>query len=179
MHRTPRRPRASMVVALAALFCAIGGTAMAETGILITSPDQLGPAVVTAPKLAPDAVSTSTVLDRSIAQRDEVNPSLRAKIRKDGTVLGGDVPGGIQHAAGSNRYDVVFSSSDLGPTGLNSCGFSASPRFDFDQSSGHRALRAYVNHAPGSAVIQVFTYQQRADGLELPTEADFDVVAAC
>jgi len=179
MHRTSRRPSASMAVALVALFCALGGTAIAQSGILITSPDQLGTAVVTSPKIATGAVRSTTVFDHSIAQRDMVNPTLRAKVRKDGTSLGGDVGGGVQHVQGSNRYDIGFTSSDLGPEGLNSCAFSASPRFDFDQSSGHRALRAYVNHATGSATIQVFTYEQRSDGLELPTEADFDAVAAC
>ena len=178
MTRTSRRPSASMAVALVALFCALGGTALAQSGILITSPDQLGSAVVTTTKIAPNAVSTTKILDRTVAQRDEVNPSLRAEIAKNGTVLGGDLSS-IQHVAGSNRYDIPFSSGDLGPNGLNTCGFSASPRFDFDQSSGHRALRAYVNHATGSATIQVFTFEQRSDGLELPTEAGFDVVAAC
>ena len=179
MHRTPRRPKASMAVALVALFCALGGTAIAQSGILITSPDQLGPSVVTSPKIATGAVRSTTVLDRSIAQRDMVNPTLRAEVRKDGTAVGGDVGGGVQHVAGSNRYDIGFTSSDLGPSGLDTCAFVVSPRFDFDQSSGHRALRAYVNHATGSPTIQVFTYQQRSDGLELASEADFDVVAAC
>jgi hypothetical protein len=178
MTRNSRRPSASMAVALVALFCALGGTALAQNGILITSPDQLGTAVVTAPKIAAGAVAGGTVLDRSIAQRDEINPSLRAEIAKNGAVLGGDVSS-IQHVSGSNRYDIPFSSGDLGPLGLNTCGFSASPRFDFDQSSGHRALRAYVNHASGSAQIQVFTFEQRADGVEVPAEAGFDVVAAC
>ena len=179
MHRRSRRPSASMAVALTALFCALGGTALAQTDILITSPDQLGSSVVTGPKIATNAVSGIKVLNRTIAQADEINPSLRAQIRKDGFVIGGDVPGSIQHVKGSNRYDIPFSSGDLGPRGLDTCGFSASPRFDFDQSSGHRALRAYVNHAPGAATFQVFTFQQRADGIEIPSEAGFDVVAAC
>src|ERR1044072_2783396 len=97
MHRKTRRPPASLAVAFAALFVALGGTALAQSGVLITSPDQLGPSVVTSPKIATDAVRTSTVLDRAIAQRDEANPSLRAKIRRDGTVIAGDIPGGISH----------------------------------------------------------------------------------
>ena len=178
MKLRPRRPSASMAIALTALFCALGGTAIARD-ILITSPDQLASSVVTGPKIASDAVSGTKVLDRTIAQRDVINPSLRAQIRKDGFVIGGDVPGSIQHVGGSNRYDIPFSSGDLGPRGLDTCGFSASPWFDFDPSSGHRALRAYVNHAPGSAQIQVFTFELRSDGIEHPTEANFDVVAAC
>ena len=179
MHRTSRRPSASMAVALVALFCALGGTAVAQSGILITSPDQLGSAVVTSPKLATRAVRSTTVFDRSIAQRDMVNPTLRAEIRKDGTGVRLTAVAASSTSRASNRYDIGFTTSDLGPDGLDSCAFSASPRFDFDQSSGHRALRAYVNHATGSTTIQAFTDQQRSDGLELPTEADFDVVAAC
>jgi hypothetical protein len=178
MNRTSRRPSASLAVALVALFCALGGTAVAQSGILISTPDQLGPAVVTGPKIAASAVAGGAVRDRSIAQRDEINPSLRAVVRKDGSVQAGDVSS-VQHVKGSNRYDIPFSSGDLGPSGLNSCAFAANPRFDFDQSSGHRALRAYVNFATGSAQIQVFTFEQRSDGLERPTEAAFDVVAAC
>ena len=86
MHRTSRRPSASMAIALVALFCALGGTAIAQSGILITTPDQLGTAVVTSPKIATGAVRSTTVFDRSIAQRDMVNPTLRAEVRKDGTV---------------------------------------------------------------------------------------------
>src|ERR1044072_9230621 len=127
MHRKTRRPPASLAVAFAALFVALGGTALAQSGVLISSPDQLGPSVVTSPKIAPSAVTTADVLDHTIAQRDERNPSLRAKIRKDGTVLAGDIAGSIQHVAGSNRYEIAFSSGDLGPNGLDGRGVGARP----------------------------------------------------
>ncbi len=178
MKRPRRRPSASMALAFAALFCALGGTALAQSGIIISTPDQLGPAVVTTPKIAADAVTSAKIADQTVSQANERNPSLRASIQRDGTGAG-DTGGGIDHVKGSNRYDIGFTSSDVGQGGLDDCAFAANPRFDFDQSSGHRALRAYVNHAAGSPTIQVFTFEQRSDGRELPTETAFDVVAAC
>ena len=178
MNRTSRRPSASLAVALVALFCALGGTAVAQSGILITSPDQLASNVVTAPKIAADAISTSKVLNRGILQRDEVNPSLRVEIAKNGTVLGGDRPDRPARPRLQPLRHRVLERRPR-PARPDTCGFAASPRFDFDQSSGHRALRAYVNHASESPPIQVFTFEQRSDGRELPTEAAFDVVAAC
>ena len=181
MYFLKRRPSPSIVLAFGALWIALAGTAIAD--VIITSPDQMANGVVTGPKIAKDSISSVPIIQRSVLQSDERNPSLRASVAKNGAILAGDVPtGSADHVAGSNRYDVTFSAGDLGPLGLDVCGIAASPRFDFDQSAGHRQLRAYANHADGNAQVNVFTFEQRMiDGrsVEVPTEAAFDLVLAC
>jgi hypothetical protein len=181
MYFLKRRLSPSIVLAIGALWMALAGTAVAD--IIISSPDQMANGVVTGPKIAKDSINSTHIIQRSVLQSDERNPSLRASVAKNGAIVTGDVPGGFaDHVAGSGRYDVTFSAGDLGPLGLDTCGIAVSPRFDFDQSSGHRQLRAYANHADGSAQVNVFTYEQRmvnGNLVEVPTEAAFDLVLAC
>jgi hypothetical protein len=181
MHKLRRRISPSTLIATAALIAATGGTAMAA-GEIITSPDQIKNGVVTGPKLANDAVNQAKIQDRSVAQRDESNPTLRFSVAANGNLITGDMGGSPQHVAGSNRYDLSFSSSDLGPNGLNTCAFAVSPRFAFTTSPGHNGhlnMRAYINYARGANTFQVFTFEQLADGSERPAEAAFDVVVGC
>ena len=123
------------------------------------------------------------VVPHSILQSDERDPTLRGRVAANGKIITGDVPGGFAgHVAGSNRYDVTFSSGDLGPLGLDVCAVAVSPEFDFDQSEGHRQIRAYANLAKGAKQVNVFTYEQRiVNGqlIERPTEAAFDLVLGC
>ncbi len=42
LHRLRRRPSPATAIAGAALFVALSGTALAQSGIIISSPDQLG-----------------------------------------------------------------------------------------------------------------------------------------
>jgi hypothetical protein len=175
-----RRLSPSFVIAIAALFVAMAGTAAAA--VIITSPDQLATGVVTNPKLANDAVTGPKIQARTVAQSDESNPTLRYSVAADGTLVTGDMGGNPQHVPGSNRYDLSFTSADLGPNRLDTCAFVVSPRFDFTQAPGHNGhlnQRAYVNHARGSNTFQVFTFEQIADGSEIPRETAFDVVVSC
>jgi hypothetical protein len=133
-------------------------------------------------KLANDAVNGAKIQARSVAQSDEINPTLRYSVASNGTLITGDMGGSPQHVAGSNRYDLSFSSGDLGPNRLDTCAFAVSPRFDLTPAPGHNGhlnKRAYVNYARGSNTFQVFTFAQLADGSEIPDEAAFDVVVGC
>jgi hypothetical protein len=169
----PRRLSAPLVVAIIALFVALAGTAAAA--VIITSPDQLASDVITSPKIVKGAV----------AQSDERNPSLRAKIAKNGTVITGDVPGGVVDHPETGRYDVTMSLDDLGPLGLDTCAVSANPSFDLvvtSQGFDHRNLRAYANVAKGSSQVNVFMFESRVEnGVydEEPVDAPFDLVLAC
>jgi hypothetical protein len=161
MSKLRRRLSPSTLIATLALVAATGGTAIAA-GEIITSPTQ--------------------VANRVIQQRHEVNPTLRYSVASNGDLLTGDMGGDPQHVDGSNRYDLSFSSSDLGPNKLNTCAFVVSPRFDFTTAPGHNGhlnTRAYVNYARGSNTFQVFTFEQRPDGAEVPAEAAFDAVVSC
>ena len=59
-----RRPSPAMLVALLALVLAMTGTAAAA--VLVSSPDQLGSAVVTNPKIATDAISSRALAEPSV-----------------------------------------------------------------------------------------------------------------
>lgn len=180
MHHITRRLSPSFTLALIALFVALAGTAVAD--VIITSPDQIKDGVVTGPKLANDSVSTTKILNRTVRQQDEANPTLRYSVASNGSLITGDMSGNPQHVAGSNRYDLSFSSTDLGPNGLDTCAFAVSPRFNLTTSPGHNGhlnKRAYVNYARDSNTFQVFTFEQLANGSEIPAEAAFDVVVGC
>ena len=163
----PRRLSPSLVLAVVALFVALAGTAAAA--VIITSPDQLASNVITSPK----------IVDGSVAQSDERNPSLRARITRTGKVLAGDVPGGVVNHPNLGRYDVTMSAGDLGPLGLDTCGVAANPVLDIP---GGRHLKAYTNYPPGAAQITVYMFEQKVkDGalVEMAADADFDLVLAC
>ena len=167
MYLFPRRLSPSLILAVVALFVALAGTATAA--VIITSPDQLASDVITSPKIVKGAV----------AQSDERNPSLRAKIDRNGKVLAGDVPEGIVDHPQIGQYNVTFSAGDLGPLGLDTCGVAASPQLDFP---GGRHLKAYTNHAPGNAQVNVFMFEQRIENgqlVEKAADAAFDMVLAC
>jgi hypothetical protein len=182
MHHVTRRLSPSLIVAIGALFVALSGTAAAA--VIIDSPEQIKDGVVTEPKLANDAVTSTKIRDHAVQQSDQRNPALRARVSSSGTLIRGDVIG-IKHVQGSNRYDLEFRAADLGPLGLDNCAFAVSPEFKPISPTETRPLRAYVNHAPGSAaVLQVFTFEERFDPAaqkvrELATEASFDIVLGC
>ena len=182
MFSIHRRLSPSFIVALVALFLALAGTAAAA--VIVDSPDDLADGVVTTPKLADNAVTSPKILDRSILQSDEAHPTLRARVRKDGSVIVGDNVE-IKHTPGSNRYDLRFQAPKLGPQGMNVCAFVVSPGFQFKSLSNltaARPMRAYVNYALDSPTVQVFTFEARLDAngiTEVPTESAFDLVLAC
>jgi hypothetical protein len=70
-HLMKARPSPAMVVALIALFVALGGSAAALSGTDTVQSDDLGPgAQVKAPDVAANAVNGSDVVDNSIASAD-------------------------------------------------------------------------------------------------------------
>ena len=179
MQFLSRRLSPSFVIAIAALFVALAGTAAAAT--IVNSPDDMANGVVTEPKLAAESVSRAKIKPRAVAQANETNPTLRFSLAANGTLLTGDTVT-PSHAPGSNRYDISFTPGDLGSAGLNSCAFAVSPRFNLTTSPGHNGhlnMRAYVNYARGSNNFQVFTFEQLPEGAEVPREAAFDVVVGC
>jgi hypothetical protein len=160
-------PRPSLIVATIALFVALAGTATAA--VIISSPDQLASNVITSPK----------IVDGAVSQSDERNPSLRAKIDRNGKVIAGDVPGGVVEHTKKGQYNVTMSLGDVGPLGLDTCGVAVNPGLDFPEN---RALKAYANLAKGSAQVNVFVFEQRVENGQLKeqlADAAFDLVMAC
>jgi hypothetical protein len=81
MHQITRRLSPSLMLAIVALFVALAGTAVAAGEIIIT-PDQIKDHVVTAPKLADDAVSSRTLANSSVRLEDLQQPVVAAGVNK-------------------------------------------------------------------------------------------------
>ena len=119
-RRRLRRPSPTMIVALLALVIAMSGSAAAA--VLVTSPDQLGTAVVTSPKLAIDsvggkalnepAVNTDQVHDNAVTNPKLANPVYSASISASGSIdhsVGVDPALTRKHTGlGIVRYEVGF-----------------------------------------------------------------------
>lgn len=119
MHKLRRRLSPSTLIATAALFVALGGTAIAA-GEIITSPDQLADRVVTTPAIASQAVtavqianSTITTFDlapRAVTKDDLANPTLAAKVNADGSE---NSPGAEVRKTSAGKYEVTFAGRSL------------------------------------------------------------------
>ena len=109
MHHITRRFSPSLIVASVALVMSLGGTAIAQSDILITDPSQLKDGVVTSTKVAPESVSNLRLRD----------PQLKVRVKADATRNGaGD--GTVKRATAEDRgvYDVTFDAAPLnGGTG--------------------------------------------------------------
>ena len=81
MHHITRRLSPSLMLAIGALFLVLAGTAVAA-GEIITSPDQIKDRVVTAPKLADDAVSSRVLEDSSVRLEHLAQPVVAAGVNK-------------------------------------------------------------------------------------------------
>ena len=180
MHHIHRRLSPSLILAAIALFVALAGTAIAD-GVIVSSPDQLGPNVVTAGKIAEDAVDTGELRDKSVLQIDQAHPHIRVRVGATGTAIGGDAA--TITRAGTGSYKLEFNPQlKLGQPNLDHCTPIVTPEFHIDLGTGHddhHRLRAYSNLAASSTFVQVFTYEQGLDGRETPVNAAFDVALAC
>jgi hypothetical protein len=81
MHHITRRLSPSLMLVIGALFLALAGTAIAA-GEIITSPDQIKDRVVTAPKLADDAVTSRTLADFSVRLEHLAQPVVAAGVNE-------------------------------------------------------------------------------------------------
>jgi hypothetical protein len=79
MHHITRRLSPSLIVAIAALFVALAGSAIAA-GEIITSPDQIKDKVITEPKLADGAVNTRALAERGVGLADLAQPTVAAGV---------------------------------------------------------------------------------------------------
>jgi hypothetical protein len=89
MHRSQRRLSPSLVVAAIALFVALSGTAIGGISkVIVKKPEQLAGEVVTAAKLADDAVTNRAVSDNSVGFEELTAPVVSAGVNKG--IDGGD-----------------------------------------------------------------------------------------
>ena len=174
LHRLRRRPSPATAIAGAALFVALSGTALAQSGIIISSPDQLGDRVVTERALDFRSVTGSKLADRAVNGVHMTNPHLRARVNKDGThpPFGFDELDTKRLSIG--RYQVTLSDFDLNGRTLKNCSITATPRIKATASFPMVAEAS----AGDSMIVTVFTSEIRPEGPRLADSA-FDVTAAC
>jgi hypothetical protein len=169
------------VIAGAALFVALSGTAVAQSGIIITSPDQLGPNVVTSAKIPSNEVRTGELANETVTDRDLSDPQL--KIR--GLANGGQLSGsdGTSVRIGQGTYRVTFDASALNAfrddspdsdTLLNNdCAFTATSR---------NRLAVMTIDGPFSATpnqVTVTAAFPNASGFFQAVDSQFDILASC
>ena len=154
-HRFRRRPSPAAAIAGLALFVALSGTAVAQSDILITSPNQLGSNVVTSPKIAQRAISTGHVLNESLSDVDLRDPQLKVRA----VASGGQLPDsdGTSVRGSQGTYNVTFNASTLNAGNAtpsdtllnNNCAFTATSR----DSLAMMTIAGPFNSAPNTVVV--------------------------
>jgi hypothetical protein len=177
----------SMVVAIVALVMAMGGSAIAATTILVDNPDQLGTAVVTAPKIATSAVNNSKISDGTIRHNDLRDPVLRVHVADN--VLVGKSDASLSSYLGRGNYRITFDPANfVGISDFSQCTMVAQATTvgNFDQPIFARAAPAggfnvsvQTNIGQPTSVFDPATGGTRSILSSVPTDADFSLVVAC
>ena len=180
--RLRRRLTPATALAGTALFVALGGTAVAQSGILITSPDQLGSNVVTSAKIASSAVNSSEVVQESLSDFDLRDPQLKVRATGSGTVLNGSDGTVVRTNAGT--YSVTFDASTLNASGsgsndtllTESCAFTATARNSLAVMEVDGPFAASPNTV---RVLAAFPHNVSGGVLMQAVDTQFDVLASC
>jgi hypothetical protein len=181
-HRLRRRPKPATAIAATALFVALGGTAVAQTDIIITSPDQLASNVVTSSKIQSNSVNSSEVVNEAVSDNDLRDPQLKVRVLSNGGVLSGSDGTAIRTSTGT--YQVTFNdnplnaaTNDQGDTLLTeNCAFSAVSRNKLALMEVDGPFAATPNTVRVHAA-----FPQNVSGGVLMSSVDtqFDVLASC
>ncbi len=175
MQQVRSRLSPALVVAFIALFTALCGTALAQSGILVSSPAQI----------APDILNGNHVKNESLSNIDMRDPHLKVRVAKDGTRIGsGD--GTVTRApnAAKGVYDVTFNEGILngfdGTTEdsmiTENCAITATSRAGSGTFDAFAAM--YLVRTTGPNTVRVSATVPGATGSVL-TDTGFDVTAAC
>ena len=78
-NATSTSPAPAAAIAAVALFVALSGTAVAQSDIIISSPDQLADNVVTGPKIAANAIFGVDIANGVVSDNDLDDPQLKVR----------------------------------------------------------------------------------------------------
>lgn len=178
-HRLRRRMSPATALAGTALFVALGGTAVAQSGIIVHTPDELASNVVTGPKIASNAVGTNDVFNESISDVDLRDPQLKVRVISSGATLPDSNGTAVRTSTGN--YNVTFNVSTLNANGggtfdnllNNNCAFSAVAR----NQTSIMAVDGPVAGAPNTVHVRA-TFPD-PDGLLRAVDSQFDLLASC
>ena len=180
-HRLRRRPKPATAIAGAALFVALSGTAVAQSDILITSADQLGPNVVTAPAVGGNAISsTNQVRNGSLSRIDLRNPQLQVRGLAFGGQLSESDGTSVRESAGT--YFVTFNPNLLNPSGSTSgnllnrnCAFTATSR----NRQAFMSVDGPRSTTPNTVRVNATFPEPTGTGLLEGVDSQFDLIASC
>jgi hypothetical protein len=183
-----RRPSPALIVSIVALIVAMSGTAVAQ-GILIRNSNQIADGIVTAPKLAANAVNSNTVAadsltrndlaDRAVTNRELSNPIFTAAVDPDGTVSSAQSVGvdqsltrKIEQVGGGIIYDVGFQQD------VSQCVYSATPG---RTRRGGNLSPVFLNpqsRASNPRIVTVFV-RDKEGSFFTPIRPSFHLIVAC
>ena len=183
-----KRPSPALIVSTLALIVAMSGTAFAQ-GILIRNSNQIADGVVTAPKLAANSVSSSTVApdsltrndlaDRAVTNRELSNPIFTAAVDSDGTVSSAQSVGvdqsltrKIDQVGGGVIYDVGFQQD------VSQCVYSATPG---RTRRGGTLSPVFLNpqtRASNPRIVTVFVRDEKGSFFT-PERPSFHLIVVC
>lgn len=179
-HRFRRRPSPAAAIAGVALFVALSGTVVAQSDIIISSPDQLGTNVVTGPKIAPNSIFGVDITNGVVSDNDLDDPQLKVRGLAGGGQLSDSDGKSVRGSQGT--YNVTFdtkslnsTAGDTGNTMLNNdCAFTATSR-------NRLAIDGPFPNAPNTVVVTA-TFPTNTSGggvLVSAVDSQFDILASC
>jgi hypothetical protein len=178
-HRLRRRPSPATAIAAVALFVALSGTAVAQSDIIITSPDQLATNVVTGPKIAPNSIAGIDIANGVVSDNDLDDPQLKVRGLAGGGQLEDSDGKSVRTSLGT--YQVTFDTKSLnstdGDTGhtllTDNCAFTATARNRLAMMSVDGPSAATPNTVTVRAAFPGNT------GLIRSVDSQFDILASC
>jgi hypothetical protein len=161
MHHIQRRLSPAILIAVIALFVALAGTAAAA--VIIDSPDQLGPDVVTGPAIKNGSVQANDLSATAVA------PHFSAKVRKDGTFVKGSRAVGATRTA-KGTYLVRFNRP------VRDCIFTATAR----EALAFPHVREGSPLETNTVVVQMAFLRNVTGGTQFESADNaFDLIGTC
>jgi len=173
MHHVHRRISPALIISIAALSAALGGTALAA-GEIITSRDQV----------AEQVIDGLHVKNQSISRLDLKDPHLRVKVNKDATKTGSDASVKRTPGQAKGSYDVTFSTFTLnggdGTTGdtvlSENCVITATAR----DTLSDVLVKGPTVQQPNTVTVQTVILRNIPGGTQFQADDNaFDITAAC
>ena len=178
-HRLRRRPSPATAIASAALFVALSGTAVAQSDVFISSPDQLATNVVTGPKIAPNSIFGIDITNGVVSDNDLDDPQLKVRGLAGGGQLSDSDGTSVRSSLGT--YEVTFDTKSLnsreGDTGhtmlTDNCAFTATARNRLAMIAVDGPFAATPNTVTVHAAFPGNT------GVIRSVDSQFDILASC
>jgi hypothetical protein len=178
-RRFRRRPSPAASIAGVALFVALSGTAVAQSDIIISSPDQLAANVVTNPKIAPNSIFGRHITNGVVSDNDLDDPQLKVRgLARGGQLRDSD---GTSVRASQGTYNVTFDTRSLNSNPLDTDNTMLDGDCAFTATSRNRLAVMTIGGpfaAAPNTVIVTAAFPNSSDRFEA-VDSQFDILASC